>query len=63
MHSNLKKSRNATIKAEITRFLTLTNQISDSILSYRPARDQPCLIGQRITSCGVARSLQTTAIM
>ena len=48
-YSALNRSCNATVKAEVTRFITLTNQSRASILRCRPTRDQPCLIGQRIT--------------
>ena len=50
LYSALNRSCNATVKAEVTRFITLTNQSRASILRCRPTRDQPCLIGQRITS-------------
>ena len=46
----MKRSCNATFKAEVTCFLTLTNQTCASILWCRSACDQPCLIGQRSTS-------------
>ena len=49
-YSALNRSCNATVKTEVTRFPTLTNQTLASILWCRPSRDQPCLIGQRITS-------------
>ena len=39
-YSALNRSCNATVKAEVTRFLTLTNQSSASILWCRPTRDQ-----------------------